>query len=146
MHYRHFFRSWNNYELTINFAIWLWFICLLNEIIMNSLYFSQIYFEITMFLANSPRIHHLFTNSLWAKYLFRDLTINSSFVRKLTLNSRFSLNLQSFSRIHNEFTIFLRFHYEAPSISLFAYESIINFLIWLSTHYSFALLLWIHLL
>ena len=93
LHYRHFFRSWNNYELTINFAIWLWFICLLNEIIMNSLYFSQIYFEITMFLANSPWIHHLFANSLWAQYLFRDLTINHLFFCK------------SFSRILNEFTI-----------------------------------------
>ena len=131
-----------DYEFTIVCTIDIFFV----PIIMNSLYFSQIYFEITMFLANSPWIHHLFANSLWSQYLFRDLTRNSSFFRKLTLNSRFSLNSQSFSRIHNEFTIFLRFHYEAPSISLFAYESIINFLIWLSTHYSFALLLWIHLL
>ena len=131
-----FFRSWNNYELTINFAIWLWFNCLLNEIIMNSLSFSQIYFEITMFLANSPWIHHLFANSVWAQYLFRDLTTNSSFFRKLTLNSRFPLNSLSFSRIHNEFTIFcdftmklhlFRFLRKNPlSISWFDYQRIIR--------------------
>ena len=146
MFYRFFFRSWNNYELTIYFAIPLWINCLFNEIIMNSLSFSQIHFEFTMFLANSPWIHHLFANSLWAQSFFRDLTTNSSSFRKLTLNSRFSLNSLSFSRIHNEFIMFFRLNYDAPSISLFAYESTINFdLIWLSTHYLFALLLWIHL-
>jgi len=127
LHYRHFFRSWNNYELTINFAIWLWFICLSNEIIMNSLYFSQIYFEITMFLANSPWIHHLFANILWAQYLFRDLTINSSFFSQT--HSQFSF--------FPEFTIFLansqwihyfvlRFHYEAPIICVWIHYQFLD--------------------
>ena len=53
--------SWFDYEFIIYFAIWLWNQCAFNEISINALSFSQIYFEFNMF----------FVNSLWIYYGYR---------------------------------------------------------------------------
>jgi len=69
---------------------------LFGEVTMNKLSFSQIHYEFTIF----------FANSLWINYLFRKFTI---YLAKLLwihyLFREFTMNSLSFSRIHYEFTM-----------------------------------------
>ena len=74
---------WFDYEFIIYLAIWLWNQCAFNEISMNALSFSKIYFEFNMFFANLL---------YWFLYLFRFLTMNplsiSWFDYEYTIQSR----------------------------------------------------------
>ena len=119
---------WIDYEFTVNILIRLWIYYRFDEIIINSSWFTQIYFDFTILPANSLLINHLFANSLWAYFLFRDSTMKSLSISSLALSSL------SISRIDYELTI-----RDLTTIIFFAnLQLTLLFEIWLWLHYQFS--------
>ena len=133
---------------------------LLREFTMNSLSFSRIHYQFTIFLAHSLWLHWFFAYSTWIYYFFRESTITSLSNRELTMNPLIfcvlTLNFLSISRIHYGSFLFLAYslwiHYlfDELSPSRIHYEFLIFFIHYqfFFIHYQFTIFLanslWLH--
>ena len=111
----------NDHEWTVCF---MYFLCL-----------SRLYYKLTIYFANLPRIHYLFNeftrhllyvswihyffayiswlhyhfvNSLWIYYLFREFTIYLANPSWINFEFGEYTMQSSFSRIYNKFTVFMK--------------------------------------